>query len=85
MGKIYYNGLTESLIVLSRNISVKADLWPLIRFGMAVMYNRGKSIWPIASVFIRTLVNDKPESVQITMERVARVCRLEKYTEIVPD
>jgi len=85
LGAIYYNRLTDKFISWARDVSVTTDLWPLVRFMMSVMYNRGKSQWPIASVFIRVLVNNKPASVQDTMDRVAKICRLVKYEETVPD
>lgn len=85
LGAIYYNRYTDALITKIRDIAEKRNLWPLIRFGMVFLYGRGKSQWPISSAFIRTLINEKPKSVQSTMTRVARRCGLKKYPEIIPD
>ena len=85
MGAIYYNRGTEWLISQARNISKRSDIWPLIRLVMAVMYGRGKSQWPISSVFIRTLINEKPSNISDTMKNVATICRLVSYEEIITD
>jgi len=85
VGALYYNRITDHSISWARNIAKQNDLWPLIRFAMTVLYRRGRSQWPISSVFIRVLVDEKPASVQATIERVAQICKLKRYEEIVPD
>ena len=85
LGAIYYNRFTDALISKIRDIAVDRDLWPLLRMGMVLLYGKGKSQWPISSAFIRTLINEKPHSVQDTMARVAGRCGLTRYSEIIPD
>ncbi|MCK4719150.1 hypothetical protein KAU08_00750, partial [bacterium] len=85
LGWIYYNKSTDRLIDWVRDLAATYDFWPLMKFGISVLYGRGKSQWPIAGTFIRKLINEKPSSVQNTMASVAKHCRLEKYEEIIPD
>jgi len=85
MGTLYYNRMTDRIIAWLRDFARTRNMWPLIRLGMGTVYNRGRTQWPIASTFIRTMINRRTGSVEETMGHVARHCRLKKYREIVPD
>ncbi len=85
LGAIYYNRHSDRLITWGRDFAARHDLWPLIRIGMRLMYGRGKSQWRISSAFIRTLIREKPLSVQDTVARIAEGCGLKRYPEIIPD
>lgn len=85
LGAVYYNKLTDRLISWASGVAARHDLWPLIRLGISTLYSRGRSQWPISSAFIRILVSEKPSSVQDTVARVARRCRLRRYEEIIAD
>jgi len=85
VGALYYNRHTDRLIAWARDMAARYDTWPLMRLGIATVYNRGKSQWPIASSFIRTMISQRPSSVQDTVARVVKHCGLKRYHEIIPE
>lgn len=84
-GAIYYNRMTDQLIKFGRDFASSINTWPLVRLGISTIYNKGNGQWPIASAFIRTLINRKPADVSETMEYVASHIGLNSYEEIIPD
>jgi hypothetical protein len=85
LGVVYYNRNTDRLISWAANVAERRNLWPLMRLGMATLYGRGCSQWPISGAFIRVLIGRKPADVRETMDIVARHCGLRKYREVVAD
>ena len=85
LGWLYYNPLTDRMISKFRDIARTRDFWPLIDLAFSTLYRRGKSQWPIAGAFIRTLIRQKPSSVQDTTAHVASLLNLTKYRETIPD
>lgn len=85
IGKIYYNRYTEKLIKWAADTVENIDILPLVNLGISTLYRKGKTQWPIAGAFIRTLIKRKPENVEEAMAIVAKHCGLKKYPEIIPD